>query len=297
MSLLSVLCGAGPALRRRPGFSLAEALVGLVLLGIVSTALVRVLAGGQRQHRAHAQRVALTESTRAALAILPVEFRELSAGEGDILVMDSTSITFKSMQALYVLCADPDTAARGILLDGATAYGSRSIDVPDDSVLVFAEGDPATRLDDTWLSAGASSAVSGSGCSGGGPSMSLTLTGVTATRLAGVQAGAPVRTFRPVQVLTYQDANRDWWLGQRRFQPSSGSWSTVQPVLGPLSSSGLALTYLDATGNPADRSVAVARIGVRVRSRSPERVFGAGGTLYLVQDATTQVAVRNNPLY
>jgi type II secretory pathway pseudopilin PulG len=290
----------GPPWRRAGGplgFSLAEALVALVLGGIVSTVLVRTLLSGQRVHRAHLQGVAVSESNRAALAILSAELRELSAGDGDILAMDSTSITFKAMQAFYVQCVAPDTATRAIVLDGATRYGLRPIEAPDDSVLLFAEGDPTTRLDDGWLSAGATTATPGTECPGGRPSVSVMLSGVTALQLAGVYTGAPVRTFRPAQVLVYQDAGRDWWLGQRLFQPSSGSWSVVQPVLGPLSSAGLTLTYVNAAGNPTDSVAAVARIGVRVQSRSPEPVSRATGTTYLLQDVVTQVAVRNNPRY
>jgi len=274
-----------------------EALVALVLFAIVATILYRTLVGGQRLLRAHVQDVAMNESTRAALSILPAEFRELSAGDGDILVMGPTSITFKSMQALYVLCAAPDTAVARVLLDSATVFRSRSVDVPDDSVLMFAERDPATHLDDAWLSASASSATAGTECPGGQPSLSLTLSGIPASQLADVQVGAPVRTFRVVQVLAYQDASGDWWLGRRQFQPSTGSWSIVQPVLGPLSGTGLALTYLDAAGTPTDSAGSVARIGVRVESRSPERVYRPAGGVYLVHDATTRVALRNNPRY
>lgn len=296
MSPTAVLGGAGPSMRRRCGFSLAEALVGLVLLGIVSTALYRVLAGSQRQHRAYAQSVALTESTRAALAILPVAFRELSAGEGDILAMDSSSITFNSMQGLYVQCSAPDTAARRVFLDAATAFGSRTIEAPDDSVLVYAEGDPATRLDDAWFSAGVAASGRGFECPAARASIGLTLTGVTAPRLAGTGAGAPVRTFRPAQVLVYQDASREWWLGQRVFQPS-GSWSVVQPVLGPLSAGGLVLTYVDAQGAVTDSANAVTGIGVRVVSRSSEPVYRTTGATYLMLGAATHVALRNNPRY
>jgi prepilin-type N-terminal cleavage/methylation domain-containing protein len=281
----------------RLGFTLVEAIVALVVCGIVSTVLYRTLVGGQRLHRSHLQSVAVSESNRAALAILAAELRELSAGEGDILAMDSVSITFKSMQAFHVQCAAPDTAAARILLDGAAASGLRPIGAPEDSVLLFAENDPATRLDDGWLSASAASVTAGTLCPGGRSGLAVMLSGVSAARLAGVQAGAPVRGFRPTQVLTYQDAGRDWWLGQRQFQPSSGSWTVVQPVLGPLSADGLTLTYLDAAGSPTDSAAAVARVGLRVRSRSPERVYRSTGATYLLDDVMTHVAVRNNPRY
>lgn len=287
--------------RRHPGgnrgFSLPETLVAVVLLGIVATILYRMLVGTQRIHRAQVQEAAMSESTRAALAILSAEFRELSAGDGDILVMDSTAITFKSVHALHVLCTAPDTAARTVFLDGMTVYGSSSLPVPDDSILVFAEGDPFTRVDDTWLSAATSGTAVGEGCPGGRPSIAVILGGVTASQLMGVGQGAPVRTFRPAQVLAYQDGNGDWWLGQRQFQAVSGSWSIVQPVLGPLSPAGLTLGYVDAAGIPTGVPHRVSRIAIRVEARSPERVHRPTGATYLARDATTDVALRNNPRY
>jgi len=277
------------------GFSLAEALVAVVLCGIVTVVLTRVLVAGQRIHRAHVEDVAMSESGRAALAILPAALRELSAGDGDILAMDSGAITFKAMGALHVLCARPDIAARAVLLDGTALYGSAAIEAPADSVFLFADGDPATRLDDAWLSAAAAGAVGGTACPGGAPSITVTLSGATDAQLAGVHEGAPLRTFRPTQFLAYRDAGGDWWLGQRLFDASSGGWSTVQPVLGPLAPGGLRLTYLDAAGNLTDSAAAVSRIVLRLASRSPHRVHRPDGAAYLVRDAAAVIALRNNP--
>lgn len=280
-----------------PGFSLGEALVAVLLFGLVATLLYRTLVGGQRIHRAHLQEAAMGESTRAALAILAAEFRELSARDGDILAMDSSSITYNAMRALYLLCAAPDTAAAAVLLDGVPVYGATPLAAPGDSILVFAEGDPFTRLDDTWLSAGTVSAAAGADCPGGRASLAVHVAGVAASRLAGVLEGAPVRTFRPVALLTYQDASRDWWMGQRQFQAASGTWSVVQPVLGPLSPGGLVLTYVDSAGGRAGFAGDVSRVGIRVEARSPERVHRTTGAAYLARSLATQVALRNNRRY
>jgi hypothetical protein len=123
------------------------------------------------------------------------------------------------------------------------------------------------------------------------------LSGVTAGQLAAVQAGAPVRTFRVAQILLYQDAGGDWWLGGRAYQKSGGAWGTTQPVLGPLSGSGLALSYFDASGTTTTDPAVVARVGVTVQSQSGQLVYRTTGSAYLLQDLVTQVAVRNNPLY
>jgi hypothetical protein len=122
---------------------------------------------------------------------------------------------------------------------------------------------------------------------------------VTPSQLARVEAGAPVRTFRLAQVLLYQDGAGDSWLGGRQFQKSGGTWATTQPIVGPLSPTGLELTYFDSTGAPTAVTRNVARVGIAVVSRSPGRVRGPAGatSAYLLQDLMTQVAVRNNALY
>jgi prepilin-type N-terminal cleavage/methylation domain-containing protein len=282
------------------GFTLVEVLIALVLLGIVSTALYQLLVANQRLYRAQVESVATNESARATIAILPGEIRELSAGSGDVIAMDGTSLTYKGMQAVYIQCAPPNTGSLEIVLDRGTFFGLRPMSVADDSVLIFAEGDSTTRSDDGWLSASVSSMTVGTVCPGSQPSITVGLAGVSAGQLAGTQAGAPVRTFRPAQVRLYQDGAGDWWLGGRVYQKSAGAWGTTQPILGPLSGTGLALTYADTTGTATTDPLAVARIGITVQSQSSDRVYrsgSSGGPIYLLQDLVTQVAVRNNPTY
>lgn len=284
----------------RRGFTLVEILIALVLLGIVSTALYQLLVANQRLYRAQVESVATNESARAAVAILPGEIREMSAGNGDILAMNATSLTYKSMQALYVQCAAPNTGSLEIILDRNTFFGLRPISVADDSVLIFAEGDMSTRMDDGWLSASVSSTTVGTACPGTRPSITVGLSGLSAAQLGAVQAGAPVRTFRAAQVLLYQDGAGDWWLGGRQYQKSAGAWGATQPLLGPLSGTGLALAYTDSTGTATTNPLLVARIGITVESQSSDRVYrsgSSGGPVYLLQDLVTQVAVRNNPTY
>lgn len=279
------------------GFTLIEILIALVLMGIVSTALYQLLVANQRIYRAQVESVAINESARAAVSIVPSEVREVSSGDGDVIAMNATSLTYKSMQSLYVQCTDPNTGALEIVLDRTTSFGLRAIDATEDSILIFAEGDNSTRSDDGWLSASVTSTTVGTACPGTLPSITVGLAGVSGTDLANVSAGAPVRTFRPTQILLYQDGAGDWWLGGRQYQKSGGSWSTTQPLLGPLSGTGIALTYADAAGNATTDVTQVARVGITVQSQSSEVVYRSTGSTYLLQDLVTQVAVRNNPIY
>src|SRR5437016_6424383 len=67
-----------PALARR-GFTMIELLIALVILGIVSAALYKVLVTNQRTYLAQTHRIDLQQNIRAAATILPAELREINA--------------------------------------------------------------------------------------------------------------------------------------------------------------------------------------------------------------------------
>lgn len=284
---------------RRPseGFTLVELIVALVIFGIVSTAIYQLLVNNQRLYRAQSAKVDLSQNVRAAVSILPDELRELDADDpagSDILGMTSTALTYKEMQNLYVLCKAPTSGSTQIVLARGKYYGVTSL-TTSDSLLVYAENDSTTRFDNEWLHASIQSISGGSNCPanglGGTPSYTVTLGNVTATQVSGVQAGAPVRGFQAAQVLLYQDANGDYWLGGRRYAPASG-WSTTQPVVGPLTSTGLQFTYYDGSGATTTTPTSVARIAITVTGKSDPVTGGANG--YLTQDLVAQVTLRNN---
>ena len=76
----------------RRGFTLIELMVALVLLGVISTAVYKVMVSDQRIYQAQTQRIDLQQNIRAAATILPAEFRVLDASDGDIYAMSSDSI-------------------------------------------------------------------------------------------------------------------------------------------------------------------------------------------------------------
>src|SRR2546429_8832705 len=88
-------------------------MTGLVLRGRVSAAGKRVLVNNQRLSRAQTQTIALQQNIRAAAAILPAEFRELDAADGDITAMGPDSIRMRAMRQLSFLCATPPLGGGG----------------------------------------------------------------------------------------------------------------------------------------------------------------------------------------
>jgi prepilin-type N-terminal cleavage/methylation domain-containing protein len=283
----------------RRGFTLVELVIAMVLFGIVGTALYQLLVNNQRLYQEQTQRVQVNESARAAISLLPGEVRELNAADtagSDIVSMTPSSLTYKAMRGLYVLCQAPNTGALQVTVDNTLFYGLRRVDPTQDSVLMFMENDPDTRTDDAWLHANVTSAVLGTACPGGTASLTLQLSGVSSGQLAGVTAGAPVRTFELAQVLVYADAAGDQWLGGRLYLKSAGTWSGTQPIVGPLSATGLQLAYYDAAGGVTATAASVARVGITVQSRSARAVTRTPtGFDYLLQNLMTHVALRNNP--
>src|SRR2546427_13180838 len=96
-----------PMSRGRRGFTMVELLVALVLLGLVSAALYRVLVNNQRLYMAQTQRIDLSQNIRAAGNIMPAEFRELDASDGDITAMPATSISIHAMRWTGFACNLP----------------------------------------------------------------------------------------------------------------------------------------------------------------------------------------------
>src|SRR5437763_110467 len=100
------------ALTRR-GFTMVELLIALVILGIVSAALYKVLVTNQRTYLAQTQRIDLQQNIRAAATILPAELREINAAgtaganNGDLSGMLSTSLTIRAPRQLGFLCVTP----------------------------------------------------------------------------------------------------------------------------------------------------------------------------------------------
>ncbi len=95
------------SLLARRGFTLIELMIALVLLGMVSAAVYKVLVNNQRVYLAQTQTIDLQQNIRAAAAILPAEFRELDASDGDIAAMGATSLQIRAMRQLSFICNTP----------------------------------------------------------------------------------------------------------------------------------------------------------------------------------------------
>ena len=295
----------------RRGFTMIELLVALVLLGIVSTAIYRVLVNNQRLYMAQTQRMDLSQNIRAASTILPAEFRELDAFDGDILAMTATSIDVRGMRWLSFVCQPPalngnntgnQMTIRGRQVGDAMFFGSRYINETRDSLLIYVDNNQATRLDDYFLPARIAATPGTQQCPAVGvipaqPGTRLVFDGTffpNSNVPGAITMGAPVRGFERVRYLLYQAAgDTSWYLG---FQPLDPGGSPPQPLVGPLLANGLTFQYFNAVGAVTAVRTQVARIDVTVRARTTQAVRKGGQAprAAIVDSLTFSVALRNN---
>ena len=292
----------------RRGFTMLELLVALVLLGLVSAAIYRVLVNNQRLYTAQTQRIDLSQNIRAASTILPAEFRELDAFDGDIAAMTATSIDIRAMRWLSFVCVPPildgNPAGRQMIIRGNGVgtpmfFGSRYINENRDSLLIYLDGNQTTRLDDYFVPARLPSTPGNQQCPAVGaipaqPGTRVLFDGnfLPGTNVPGaITVGAPVRGFERVRYALYQPSgDTSWYIG---FQPAGQS---MQPLVGPVLANGLTFQYFNAAGAVTAIRTQVARIDITVRARTSQAVRAGGQAprSAIVDSITTSVALRNN---
>jgi len=295
--------------RARRGFTMVELLVALVLLGLVSAALYRVLVNNQRLYMAQTQRIDLSQNIRAAANILPSELREIDASEGDIIAMSPTRLEIRAMRWIGFACVAPvlggalnpvTMVIRGGAPGQPLFFGARGINIATDTMLIYYDGDPTSRNDDYWAR-GTFTGVAPAAVNCPDPTappqpgqlvtFNLNLLGLGLNAAGAIPVGAPVRGYEHVIYQLYQPAgDTSFYIG---FQPAGG---TMQPLVGPVLTNGLTFQYYAADGSVTAVKNQVARVDITVRARTTSAIRGGGQApaATVVDSISTSVALRNN---
>lgn len=284
----------------RRAFTLAEMLVALTLGSLVATVVLKLLNTTQRASQTITERINVQQNLRDGVYFISTALREIDAGDGDIIQMDSTSVKFRGMTWTSILCAAPLASGANVLLPirNDAFYGSQLPSSVQDSVLIYREGDPLKSTDDRWLP-GAVVSTASSVCTDGTGANLLTIrvpmsAGGRDSVIVGVTNGAPIRGFQAREISVMSQNGRNW-LGISSAT-NGGSWSTTQPLLGPLLPDGMKLTYLDTAGAVTATATDVAAIHLSLRGESLGRARTSRGTIdYIADSLETRIAVRNNP--
>lgn len=241
------------------GFTMVELLLALALFTLIAVAAYGVLRAQLRFYVRHALVSDIRTAARVASRVLTVELRGASPAVGDLYGIGSDSVALRSTTGVGFVC-DLMGATLG-LWSSHGVFGT----LPTDSLMIFIEGDPAVRADDSWIATRILSVSSASdGACGGRADLAVTVE----ADLGAVRTGVPVRAFRPYVYRLYRASDGLWWLGQRL------RYGTLQPVAGPLApmvEGGLSLEWLDGTGQPASGPWTTLSARVSVVGVSPVR--------------------------
>ncbi len=277
----------------RRGFTLVEMLIALVILSVVAAGLTRVLQTQQRLAVTQVEQASMQGNVRNGIQILSSELRELATSPGgasDITTFTSNTLRYRAMRSLALACAITRTQVK---IRVSPLFGPRGIVAGQDSMLLFAEGDPGLSADDKWVAAPITSVTAGATC-GSAPAIQLATTLDTMVApLSAYRTDAPLRTFE-VMELGPVIQGAESWLGAR----SASGGQALTPVVGPLAANGLRFSYLDSLGNVTGTLNRIRAIQVTLTGRSDRNVRrqGTPGTVQRLSDSmVVMVSLRNTP--
>jgi prepilin-type N-terminal cleavage/methylation domain-containing protein len=278
----------------RRGFTLAEIMIAMTLMLIVSGAAFKLLVTTQRLSRSQAEQASLQSNVRMGSLVVLNDLRELNtvvagtAEKNDILTIAANDITYRAMRGMGFLCQA--STATQIRVARSSFSGFRDPVAGRDGLYVFIDGDPDTEADDSWLPVAITTVATGTACPGA--LGDITLTTPNTAGLVGLAVGTPIRVYEVMELKLHQ-ADGKSWLGAR----SISAGEAIQPVLGPLvDGNGFQLEYLDAAGAITADRTAIKSIRITIRGISDGAVNpGVEGSPTYVQDSlVTQVALRNS---
>ena len=297
--------------RARGGFSLAEIMVALVLLGIVCGGIMTVIMRQQTFYRSATDVIDTRQQIRQATTVVPVDLRGISTTGGDILAMSDSALDVRSNIGSGIVCSH---TASQITIPPLSITNGRAFTTfltrPQlhDVVMVFNDSTPGNQ-DDTWqivTITGIDSTLVG--CT----NFTDLVTDATKYRYRYnvspnlstlIIDGAPVRFARRSKYALYKSATDNLtWLGYRECRGDGTSCDVLQPVSGPYRSyvandtvnSGISFVYRDQANAVTNVAANVARIELFVHGETQGAVSLGGGTMAKYRDyQKVTIAIRN----
>ena len=280
---------------QRRGFTLVELMIALVIMGLVTGAIYKLLNTNQRLSLAQAEQVSLQSTVRTGSLIVPSELRELNTWQGstpdrnDIIDAKPDNVIYRAGRGMGFLCLFAAANATQVTIGRSNWTGVRAPDAARDDLHIFIDGNPYDDNDDGWSLLALTGATPSVNACGGDPGYVLTVSPLPAD----VPVNTPVRLFELMKLELYADpGDGEWWLGARSLNVEPNP----VPVLGPLTNDGFGLQYLDSTGVATADWTAIKSVRLTVRGQTDAAVR-AGGTAALghpKEALVTQVMLRNS---
>jgi hypothetical protein len=292
--------------------TLIEIMISLVLLGIVSGVLMRVIMRQQRFYQGVNSIMTQRGELRSATSVLPVDLRSISSVGNDILVASDSPMEFMMNVGTSVVCevvngskiAMPvPSLANGQVLTSWYGYGPPPSGT---SVFIYNDSSALGNEEDRWQPLTMSVAMdsSASYCLGTTAFHTAADVGkkrpfITVASSEGndpvtlgplsqyIGVGAPIRFVKRVKYKLYQESDGKWYLGFADYNTPTSAYNTMYPVSGPFdaysaSGSGFTFRYYDVDGveiasgaNNVNRA-RIARVDLVVRGRTAGNVKTAG---------------------
>jgi prepilin-type N-terminal cleavage/methylation domain-containing protein len=301
---------------RRHGMTLVEILISLVLLGIVSGVIMRVVMRQQRFYQGVNQIITQRSQLRQATSVVPIDLRSLSSIGNDILVASDSSMEIMVNVGVGVVCEVIDGAQVALppekLVSQQTLTSWFGYGEPDPlgnldyTVYIYNDSSFAGNEDDRWQPfmlkgihhdktkcLAQYTSIGDVGVDR--PVLELkssepsdAVTGGPLSRYIGV--GAPVRIVKRVRYKLFQDTDGKWYLGYSEYDRSAVSYLNLSPVSGPYdpyttdtgTGTGIGFRYYDVDGNEIASGAGstdrarIARIDLIARARTSANVRAAG---------------------
>jgi len=306
-------------MRARAGFTLAELMISITILGLIGGLLTTTLMRQQRFHRAVASVADSRARMRDVATIMPTDLRSISSAGRDILTMDVNSMQFRAYIGAAVLCryaaANVIELPPRVLASGSTLTSWITPPKPGDVAFLYNDGALAGNADDAWTAFSISdttSAADATWCpsnnvppyttAADNASRRYRITLTANPNQAQIKIGAPIRFAREVRYSVYQAADNQWYVGYETCTPNAdptlpGVCANRELLAGPVLpattdtlTSGLFFVYYNQTGtritDPANAGQ-IARISVGIRTISESlrsatannRQFASGDSL------------------
>jgi type II secretory pathway pseudopilin PulG len=296
--------------RPRIGFTLAELLATMTLLGILGTIVANLMLGQQRFYHRQNEQLGMRRELRTALSLVPSDLRGVSSSGGDLLALSATSVTFRNTLGASVVCAKPNTTTLDLPpLNTARHTLTSWYTQPQvgDSVYAFNEGMLRGAEDDSWTALRITAiAPSDALC----PASPFTDAVLDATKQRwrltvspaipdSVKVGAGVRFARSTRYTLTASSSSRYYLSRAEYV--AGAWTAPTPVSGPYetpmgAAGGVRFRFFDSTGveiNSVVNATSVSRIDVLLRTKGATTP-GSGAAVVETKDSLRlRIALRN----
>lgn len=295
--------------RSRTGFTLIEMLVVLVILGIVGASIMSILNRQQRFYRDAGETLNVRRELRGAATLLPTEVRSLSLPGEDIISASATALYFRATIGSSIIC---DKAAGSVLSFDIppTTLANHKLSAwyskpePGDRLWIFDDFTDPGAEDDRWAEYTLVSMVQNtSACHGTGhpyasqgldppgqkPRWTIT---VSPALEASITRGAVIRFTREVRYQLYQPSGSDHhYLGYQQLV--NGSWTSMEPVAGPFTETGVQFTYYTTGGAVTTNPSEIARVDVRLDAAGQSAALAERKGIPFRDSLSLRIGVRN----